>query len=290
MTLIDSALARKLGTSLNTIKPISVSGIGSRHTTMTYTLVTVSFRGVVDSCSCMGQVEIPTHLVDNLKAKLLIGNNVMIPHGFILNFDSRTVSIAGCHGLTFPVAIQAKPDRVERLPVYATTKVVIPPQSRARVPVRVRRELPDRDFVFKPKDPGQSKKPLAAFYTHLVDKGLSFVDCVNKSPQPVTIERKAHLGTLDKVDIANAYQVNPVAAELTRTVYPLKVSDATRNPRFPEKEPLVVRSHDVTMERVLPNGVTVYGPADVSQRLQQVVEEYPIWGERLGVVEIPEDE
>lgn len=64
-------------------------------------------------------------LVDNRKAKQLIGMDVMGHEGFRLDLDAKTVKIASCMGLSVPIAVHAKPHHAAECPVYADAHVVV---------------------------------------------------------------------------------------------------------------------------------------------------------------------
>jgi hypothetical protein len=53
------------------------------------------FRGA-DNAAC---IRIEAHLVENLKAKLLIGMDIMGHEGFRLDFDAKTLKIPSCMGM-----------------------------------------------------------------------------------------------------------------------------------------------------------------------------------------------
>lgn len=63
------------------------------------------FRGL-DNTVC---VYIKVYLVDNLKAKLLIGIDIIGYKGFRLDFDTKIVKILSYIGLTVPISIYTKP-------------------------------------------------------------------------------------------------------------------------------------------------------------------------------------
>ncbi|KAJ5255089.1 hypothetical protein N7505_010240 [Penicillium chrysogenum] len=68
------------------------------------------FRGA-DNAAC---IRIEGHLVDNLKAKLLIGMDVMAHESFRLDFGAKTVKIPSCMGLTVSISTHAKPYHAAR--------------------------------------------------------------------------------------------------------------------------------------------------------------------------------
>ena len=78
MTIIDSELARSLNVPLEYCTPMSVAGIGSHYLFFKFIRFNVYFRRI-DNVAC---VPVEVYLVDNLKAKLLVGMDVMAHKGF----------------------------------------------------------------------------------------------------------------------------------------------------------------------------------------------------------------
>lgn len=66
------------------------------------------FRGA-DNVAC---IHIEAHLVENLKAKLLVGMDVIGHEGFRLDFHVKTVKIPSYIGLEVPISTYAKPYHV----------------------------------------------------------------------------------------------------------------------------------------------------------------------------------
>jgi hypothetical protein len=96
----------------------------------------------------IAKVNLAAYLVDDLKAKLLIRVNVIAPKGFLLNFERRIVTIASYKNLSFPITIYTKPDRLLSRTIFAVTKRTLQLGETATIPLRLRTNLPDRDFVF----------------------------------------------------------------------------------------------------------------------------------------------
>lgn len=87
-----------------------VADIGSRHLSSAFVSFDTFFRGA-DNAAC---IRIEGHLVDNLKAKLLIGMDVMAHESFRLDFGAKTVKIPSCMGLTVSISTHAKPYHAAR--------------------------------------------------------------------------------------------------------------------------------------------------------------------------------
>ncbi|KAJ5521179.1 hypothetical protein N7527_005294 [Penicillium freii] len=98
LTIIDAELAKSLGLPLQRCTPVPVAGIGSRHLSSAFVQFDAFFRGV-DNTAC---IQIEAHQVENLKAKLLIGMDIMGYEGFRLDFDSKTIKIPSCMGIETP--------------------------------------------------------------------------------------------------------------------------------------------------------------------------------------------
>lgn len=159
----------------------------------------------------MAKITIEAHLVDNLKAKLLIGTDVLRREGFSLDFEKAGARIASYHDTIFPIAMHAKPNHITSQPVYATKDTVVPPKSTVQVPIKVKGHLPRaRDYLFAPV-------PTASFVDcHLVDADFSFVPVMNPSPHHHMFKRHERIGTLDKADYTMACAVTPDIASLAQ--------------------------------------------------------------------------
>ncbi|KAJ9484139.1 hypothetical protein VN97_g9234 [Penicillium thymicola] len=141
-----------------------VARIGSRHLSSAFVTFDAFFRGADN----VARIPIEAHLVENLKAKLLIGMDVIGHEGFRLDFDAKTVKIPSYIGLEVPISTHTKPHHAAQRPVYADKHMVVPPRSIVRVPARVQANLPeDREYVFE----GRHRQ--AAFYSHLVDANFA---------------------------------------------------------------------------------------------------------------------
>ena len=310
-TLIDASLAQRIPATRRGKLPLAVNGIGSKHISQDFICFNIFFRGFIKGTTVTGMLTIEAHLVENLKPGLLIGMDVMASNGFELSFVKRKATIGACRNMEIPIEMHSKQSRISNIPVYSQKKLAIPPRSKAKIPVRIKKPemLPtDRDLLFEPREADSYE-----LYAHLVDANLSEVQVVNDSAQTVTIPRHTRLGILSDTDYTTAYRVSVYAEELARTRFKdvKEVKDLatslTKGQYEPqdfgevhteieeshlhnstEHEPLVHRQPD--KEQLLPNGVTVYGEdkSHINQ-LVAVVERYPIWDKPTGIVNIPVD-
>ena len=79
-------------------KPLTVKGIsGNQHNTDQYTILTLRIPSTDNSEKAIEAVitrEI--HVVDNLKANLLIGTDVMVPEGMDIILSQKILQIGSC--------------------------------------------------------------------------------------------------------------------------------------------------------------------------------------------------
>jgi len=295
MTLIDSKLATSLPCSRHQITPpIPVNGIGSQHLSSEYVVIDMFCVGQVNGQRAAARIQFEAHVVEDLRAKLLIGMDVMGPEGVVLDFPRSRAIVESCDGLTFPIALYAKPNHVDTRPVYALSKVEIPPRQRARVPVQVKTALPnDRDFIFEPLLP-RSKLVVPS---QVVDAQFSYVDAVNETDKVQVIRKRDRIGKVLEADYTSAYQVTSGATELATQATQhsphestsLKVHQALSLRSMESVSPTTTEySKQPNLETVLPNGIIIYGTPEVADTLRQVCEAYDIWSDPR-VVNIPQD-
>jgi hypothetical protein len=277
MTLIDAKLAESLTCERRRVSPILVSGIGSRHMSSFYIRIPIFFK----ADNGRAKLTIEAHLVDNLKAQLLIGMDVLGPEGFTLDFSRCQASIGSCKDFTFPIAIAAKPNHVAARPVYADGTITIQPGQSAAIPVCVKTKLPtDREYIF---DPAHTKLDMLA---QITDTNFAQVDVFNSTSVPQRIRRKDRIGTLFEGDFTSAYAITPDAAALC--LQPREHRYDKDRPRPQLVEELATMSADTHI--TLPNGVTVYGDSDTIVKLKAAVEAYDIWSKSSGTVKIPQEQ
>ena len=138
VSLVDKAWLAKQYPSqkINTMPvPLKVRGIGAcRHESGEFALTALykpGFdRGGSEVYAC---VQCKLHLVDHLKANMLIGNNVLYTEGFTINLANASAHILSC-GMTILISASSHSQFLKRN-VLANTTSFIPPKSEALVNV-----------------------------------------------------------------------------------------------------------------------------------------------------------
>ena len=305
--------------------PIRVRGLGNTmHTTDEFVTVTTYSEGELpDGSKAVAKMVMEAHLVDDLKANMLIGNDVLTAQKIKLDPGNGTMTIGSCQNLSTKIEVITKDNPGFKRTVRSKGTVVIPAMSTVSVPVTYRGTIPeDRDFLFEP----QCKQDLGhdgGVYAHVVDSSLSFVQLSNATNRPAQITRRTRLGSVIEFGEEGCYLAEPEAAPLAAggwisrrpkqswksriakalmtvaataaTAYTASASSSSEVPASNSAAPAIsaptATSVNPLLEHILPNGITVYGSQEEASQIASVAQEFPeIWTDRGTTVDIPENE
>ena len=88
--------------------PITVQGIGSnRHTTDEYAIADIRFQGFKDGKPAIALIRREIYLVENLKAKFFVSNDIFKPEKFKIDLKKGQAYIGSC-GVTIPTDVQSR--------------------------------------------------------------------------------------------------------------------------------------------------------------------------------------
>ena len=254
--------------------PAIVKGLGkAKHEVNQFVRTALYFPGKTDLGEPVsGEVTVDLHLVDDLKANILLGMDVVGPEDIDIITSKKHLYNGSC-GIRMPIEIKPRGTEVRRA-IQAKQDVMIHPGQQVSIPIHYRATLPDRDLLFEPSD---SELTL---YAHIVDSSVEAVLARNDSEVPVTVTRKTRLGHISEIPYDSCYLASSELAHFAsrppkKERQPgwhrrmLKTATAFLADSSPPRKPLT--------ETLLPNGVTVYGgegtPAAIA--LAEVVNAYP---------------
>lgn len=320
VTLGDRAYLRKHIPNLEIKKmasSIPVRGVGNKIvSTAEYASVTIYVNGVIDGSQEMRTacLTMEVHIVDDLKANILIGTDTMTPQGMIVDLDARSVRLGKCQGLKAPIDVVARTQPHSKRTIRTKAAITIAPGTTLKVPVAYNGAIPeDRDFLFEP-DCAQDFGPTGGVFAHVVDHTISMVQVYNATVTPVRLPRKARLGALYEYEQDGAFLAAPTDAHLAvgnvkswkgnlakgivlaAAAFAGLVQKPTLHSAPVPTGPATVAEStytqiDPNLEHVMPNGITVYGTPEVASQIASVAEEFPeIWQDQGTTVNIPEEE
>ncbi|SLM33512.1 reverse partial [Lasallia pustulata] len=270
MSLIDRAFLKETLPKtkiLQVDRPIGIRGIGStRYSSDEYVILDVFLDGTINNAPARAHMRREAHVVDSLKAKFLMGVDILVPERICLNLSEGKMVVQSCKDLVAPIQITAKDNvRVRRI-VRTEKRLVIPPGSVYKVPVEVQGQmpLPDRDFLFEPD--------LEGAYAHIVDSTVPFICVKNSSWKEKILPRHTRVGTVTEYEEEECYPVDVEDHSLAAKYTPVEV--------------------DVSKpETKLANGVTIYGDAETVAVLADVINAFPrTWSDSGDMVNITPEE
>ena len=182
--------------------PLHVRGIGTAtHLSKDFIHVPFYFPGMDNNGKpVLAEIRREVHLIEGLKAKMLVGNDILVPEGFILDLSNKEATISSCDT---KIQISMKPQgRFISKKVLATKDLIIPPWTNASIEVNL--AIPsDRDFIFLP-----SRHRAVMFYYHVVDAATNKIFAQNNSPSAARISRRTHLGLVSEIQYGNCFQIS----------------------------------------------------------------------------------
>ncbi len=270
VTLVDKAwLSKRLSIQkINTMSTLlRVREIRSfKHKSGEYAALFLYFLGkdnagqqVYASLTC------EIHLVEDRRANLLIGNNIMSPENFIIDVKRKSVFIESC-GVTVPIDTKQRGQFLTKK-LFVSQETMVPPRSEAIIPLILLPLPDDRDFLFYP-----AIQVNLTLFTHLVNYQTSKMLVRNNSRQMLRILRYYKHGHLIDIAYKNCFLANTHSALDAATFPPLLqyFSEYNTSPPF-----LATNS---SLETVLNNGIRVYGDKTAVRQIAELVAEYPtIW-------------
>ena len=154
------------------------------------------------------------YLVNDLKANILLDNDILGPKDIVLHVEKGKLTIDSCGDFSAPLSVVAKDDvRVKRT-IRAQANVIISAHSCFAIPIKLREsKLSDRDMLFNSDHIERLDKEDEVF-VHLVDSNFFFVQARNTIDQSIVITRSERLGTLNEYEKDGCYLADPEVRHL----------------------------------------------------------------------------
>ena len=126
------------------------------------------------------------YIINNLRAKILIRNNIIGPKNIIIDVVNKQARIKSCNAIS---TITTKPrEEYIRKRILAKDLTIISLKSEKILATRSVNLLLDRDFIFKP-----TKQVNLTIFTYLIDYKISAILIRNDSNSSIQIFKKLKL-------------------------------------------------------------------------------------------------
>ena len=213
------------------------------------------------------------HLVDGLKANMLVENDVLCTEGFAVNLYNSSALIHSCSVRIIITARQHSEFLRHRALVSAST--IISPYSEALVAFQ-RIKLPDsRDFLFS-----SAPQQHLTLYSHLLDHTSTTVLIRNNAGHAIKIPLHHRFGYVTELPYESCFATS---ADLDVASTP-----PTSPTIFHDRNGIsILLAGDMEIE--LPNDIKIYGDKEVVDAITRLVDDYPsIWESSDFVQILPE--
>ncbi len=183
--------------------PLQVRGIkASKHKSEEFAALSLYFLGknnagqlVYVSLTC------EIHMVEDLRANLLIGNNIMFPKGFVIVVRRKKALIGSCE---VTISIDARQwEQFLARKLLTSQETIVPSCLETMITLFHLPLLDNRDFLFYP-----ATQPSLTLFTHIVDYQTLKVLVRNASNESFCISHRHKLGHLIDITYNNCFLID----------------------------------------------------------------------------------
>ena len=312
VSLVDRAFfkAQYSNTPIRTMaSPLKVRGLGTnRHETWEYAICDIHLPGTKEGLSATSVLRREVHLVDNLKANMLLGNDIIGPERIILDVAKKIAHI-GSTGASIPLDVRSPKSSVQRL-VHLRKTTVIPPHAETAIPIHNVGLPASRDFLFEPDGDFD-----LGMYAHMVDASTTAILVRNDRDVPVKVPRNSRLGRISEIEFPNAFHIQEdedvryLAAKEPKSTHRsgwfkklisacavayaaaaavTSGTNTTPTTSLPKASTPATLPPNSTSEAILPNGVTIYR-SEATDTFTKIVEDFPALWHDTGFAKLPEE-
>ena len=141
------------------------------------------------------------HIVDNLRVKIFIKNNIIGPEGIVIDVANKKARINNC-SITIDITARLRGDFIRRK-IFVKSSVFVSPHSEIMLSIKEINLSNDRDFLF---EPAQTNANLTIF-AYLINHIITEVLIRNKSNTSIHILRKLRLKNILEMNYENCFQI-----------------------------------------------------------------------------------
>lgn len=154
------------------------------------------------------EIKKEVHLVKRLKAKILVGNDILVPKGFVLELSNKEAIILSCN-TKIRILIKPQSQFISKR-VLVVKNVVISPWTDTSIKVNL--VIPsDRDFIFFP-----TKYLAVTFYYHIINAKTNKIFAQNNSSSIICIPRQTSLRSVSKIEYGNYFLISDYGLAMKR--------------------------------------------------------------------------
>ena len=143
------------------------------------------------------------YIVNNLRVKMLIKNNIIKSKEIIINVVNKKARIDS-YSTIINITTRSRGEFVRRK-VYIKLSIFVPPHSEIMLSIKEIKLSNDRNFLFKPAVVVQTN---LIIFAYLINYTITGILIRNESNISIQISRKLRLKNILEMDYENYFQIN----------------------------------------------------------------------------------
>jgi hypothetical protein len=157
---------------------------------------------IKDDSNKMTKIHRKMHLIESLKANMLIDNDILESKEFIINVQEKKTIIRNCQNLIIDVKIHQRESFVRRN-VVSQFAIVISSESYVKIFYKIKDLLSNRDFLFE-----SFSEVSVSIYAHVIDVRITDVIIRNESAKSMKISKNFKLEVTQKIQYDDCFHVS----------------------------------------------------------------------------------
>jgi hypothetical protein len=147
------------------------------------------------------------HLIDNLKANMLIENDILELEGIFIDEANNKATIFSCNNMIISIEIRVLSKSMIKKALHARSFTMISSHFMLVIPIHHSNLSSNRDFLFEPDDLNIS------LFAHAIDSSITAIMTKNDTDSTIKIPRNDRLGIATEILYPNAFQAIPDISE-----------------------------------------------------------------------------
>ena len=219
------------------------------------------------------------HLVNDLKVKMLIDNDLLNSEKFIIDVEKKSTTIDSCE-INIMLEIQLK-DPYLRRTIHAQQAMMLQSGQEQLLPIRTK--IPNgRDFFFEP-DPNAN----FTMCSHILDTSTKRILVKNEIEHAIKVSRRYRLDQISEIDCDNCFQISetdlairPPKERKYKTTFAHAAADNSS----------IIPSIDFAdMKARLSNESMVYDNEKARAAYAKLIQEFPTLWQDSGFIDLSKD-
>jgi hypothetical protein len=174
----------------------------NKHQTSKYFIVTIYFTEKLEEKSVREFIRRKVHLINNLKANMLIDNDILRSEDIFIDEANNKATIVSCNNMIISVEIRTFSKEMINKILHARAIIMISFYSMTIISIHNANLSSNRDFLFEPDDTDIS------LYAHAINDSITAIMTKNLISKIVKISRNDRLRKITKIQYLNAFHAN----------------------------------------------------------------------------------